>query len=443
MNALKLAAIVILCLLFLPAVMIAQTGINTDGSQPDASAGLDVKFSNKGFLPPRVALTSAASASPVTSPATGLLVYNTNTSGTAPNKVFPGHYYWNGTRWVALTPPQGANTGDMFYWNGSQWTSIPAGLPGQYLQMSTSGIPAWAGVAYPTVTTLTVSSITVNSATCGGTVTSDGGSPVTERGVCWSTAPNPTTLNSKTVDGSGTGNFTSQMTGLSSGVTYYVRAYASNSAFTAYGAEQSFTTNGPCPGTPTVTYGSQVYNTMKIGTQCWLKENLNIGTRIDSTVSPSNNAIIEKWCYRDLDSLCAIYGAIYQWDEMMNYITTQGTQGICPPGWHIPSHAEWTTLTSYLGGVNVSGGKIKEEGYAHWAQPNTGATNSSGFTALPAGYRFSTSAYNKLALQALFWTTTVTTDNYVWYRQLDKNFNIVSEYLAYKSWGMSVRCLKD
>ena len=125
-----------------PCGMYAQMGVNTDNSAPDPSAGLDVKFTSKGFLPPRVALTSINSALPVATPAVGLLVYNTATAGTAPNNVLPGYHCWSGTKWIPVVAPQGANVGDMQYWNGMQWVSIPVGSNGQVLTLN-NGVPAW------------------------------------------------------------------------------------------------------------------------------------------------------------------------------------------------------------------------------------------------------------------------------------------------------------
>jgi len=122
-------------LLYSSAVF-SQAAINTDGANPDNSAMLDVKSTTKGFLPPRVALTAVNVASPVTSPATGLLVFNTATAGTAPNNVVPGNYYWNGTRWIAVTPPVGTSAGDMLYWNGTQWVRVPVGTTGQALLLN-------------------------------------------------------------------------------------------------------------------------------------------------------------------------------------------------------------------------------------------------------------------------------------------------------------------
>jgi len=111
----------------LQCIVFSQVGINNDNSAPDNSSMLDVKSADRGFLPPRVALVAANVASPVSSPVSGLFVYNTATSGTTPNNVFPGYYCWNGTRWVAVIVPQGTSAGDMLYWNGTQWVRLPAG----------------------------------------------------------------------------------------------------------------------------------------------------------------------------------------------------------------------------------------------------------------------------------------------------------------------------
>ena len=138
----KRITIVIINFIFSGLIAVAQVGINNDNSLPDASAGLDVKFTNKGFLPPRVSLTALNSTMPITSPAAGLLVYNTVSAGTAPNNVMPGYYFWNGTKWISASVPQGANTGEMLYWNGTQWIIVPTGSEGQILTY-VNGTPTW------------------------------------------------------------------------------------------------------------------------------------------------------------------------------------------------------------------------------------------------------------------------------------------------------------
>ncbi len=242
-SALRLTRIFYLFLILVLAVQgsFAQNvGINASGAAPNANAGLDVDFSNKGVLIPRVALVNATSASPLSGHVAGMIVYNTATTG----DVTPGFFYNTGSRWVPGFPA-GTTTGDMLYWNGAAWVRIPAGSPGQLLQFSPSGIPAWGGSALSTITTAAASSILDVSATSGGNISSDGGSAVLSRGVCWNTSTGPTIANTKTTDGAGTGSFTSYLTGLSASTTYYARAYSINASNVSYGNEVYFTTTTP------------------------------------------------------------------------------------------------------------------------------------------------------------------------------------------------------
>ncbi len=132
-------------------------------------------------------------------------------------------------------------TGDIIYYNGTEWVAVSHGEPGQFLQLQTTNLPEWSGPAFATLTTDEVTNITATTATSGGNITDDGGGNILERGVCWSTDPNPTISDSKTSDGTGTGTFISDLTGLTPNTTYYVRAYATNWG-TGYGNEVSFTT---------------------------------------------------------------------------------------------------------------------------------------------------------------------------------------------------------
>jgi hypothetical protein len=165
----KKSPIFIAFLLLVTGALFAQVGINTTGAPPDASAGLDINFTDKGLLPPRVALTSITSAGPVTSPAVGLLVYNTATAGTSPDNVAPGYYYWNGTKWFPVADPPGTNVGDMQYWNGSQWVVVPAGSNGKVLTFQ-YGIPQWQNPQIPCGTSFTVNHIAGNVAPVNKTV---------------------------------------------------------------------------------------------------------------------------------------------------------------------------------------------------------------------------------------------------------------------------------
>jgi hypothetical protein len=236
----KIFSILTVVLLLSISTLFSQIAINTDGSFPDNSAMLDVKAVNKGLLPPRVALNALNISNPVVSPATGLQVYNTAAAGISPNNVVPGNYFWNGSRWVLMSPPQGVHMGDMLCWNGTQWSCLPAGSNGQALTLN-NGLPTWGGHQLPMISTAAVTSIHTATAVCGGNITHDGGT-VYPRGVCWSTSPNPTTANNKTYDGTGSGSYTSTLAGLTANTLYYIRAYATNSTGTSYGEQVSFTT---------------------------------------------------------------------------------------------------------------------------------------------------------------------------------------------------------
>jgi len=196
---------------------------------------------------------------------------------------------------------------------------------------------------------------------------------------------------------------------------------------------------------------NQSYNTVQIGSQCWMAENLNTGLMIISSEYEYDNDIIEKYCYDDLDTNCDVYGGLYWWDEAMDYVTAQGSRGICPTGWHIPTDEEWCILTLYLDSeVNCNsigpsgidaGGKMKETGTAHWLPPNTGATNSSGFTGLPGGRMSYSYEFSDMNVDGLFWSSTIDWNVYSWARLLKNSLATVDRYEGFG--GYSVRCIID
>lgn len=196
-------------------------------------------------------------------------------------------------------------------------------------------------------------------------------------------------------------------------------------------------------------YEGQSYNTVLIGTQCWMAENLNVGERIDGTQNQTNNDTIEKYCYNDEPDSCSRYGGLYQWDEMMQYDSIEGERGICPPDWHIPTDDEWTTLTDSIGGIEIAGGEMKtigtiEAGTGLWYHPNTGATNNSGFSGLPGGLRSRINGtFNSHGSYGYWWSSSEHSDNFVWYRHIFYNSDDATRSYAYRNWGFSIRCIKD
>jgi uncharacterized protein (TIGR02145 family) len=130
----------------------------------------------------------------------------------------------------------------------------------------------------------------------------------------------------------------------------------------------------------------------------------------------------------------ATYGVLYNWTAAMN---------ACPDGWHLPSDAEWTELTDYLGGESVAGGKLKETGTTHWASPNTGATNETGFTALPGGLRDDNGSFYVIGYYGDWWSATEDNATDAWNRYMYCDLSNVNRHYDNKEVGFSVRCLRD
>jgi len=169
-----------------------------------------------------------------------------------------------------------------------------------------------------------------------------------------------------------------------------------------------------------------------------MAENFNFGTMIQTSQAMSDNSVVEKYCYNNEPEKCQIYGGLYQWQEIMQYTEQQGTQGICPPGWHLSANGEWTTLINFLGGNSIAGGKMKEIGTLHWSPPNTGATDESGFTGLPGGF-----ASDFMGEYASFWCSTQLSSNVSCSNFLEYD-KIGVTRLGYPNYyGLSLRCIKN
>lgn len=334
--------------------------------------------------------------------------------------------------------------------------------------------------ATPMVTTNAVSDITLDNTTinvtCGGNVTDMGASDVTVRGVCWSTSQNPTVSDNHTTDGTGAGSFTSSITGLTASTTYFVRAYATNSEGTAYGNQVSFTIPvvdaKSCTSAPVVTdHEGNVYATVQIGTQCWMRENLRTttspktGTYLVNTAhrptsppsaSSSYGSKVAHWYMNDSTTYAPKgYGLLYNWCAAMdtansdNYmevptpsnvngnnnsfsVTVSGNhRGICPAGWHLPSFSEWNTLKA--GNTQYN---LQVDGSAWSASAN----NSTGFTALPASMFIGSSGTFQGETMTAFWSWTNNGDRA---QQLYMQSGQIKLSLDDKNRGYSVRCIKD
>lgn len=300
--------------------------------------------------------------------------------------------------------------------------------------------PVDPDIEVPVVTTVVVSSITHITAKCGGNITSDGGDSVITRGVCWSKdVATPTIDDNKTVDGEGIGSFTSSITGLTANTLYFVRAYATNSAGTGYGVARLITT----VATTVMDIDDNVYQTVTIGDQVWTAENLKV-TRYrngDAIPNVTSNGAWEAlttgaYCnYNNDVNNVAVYGRLYNWHAVMD------SRNIAPEGWHVASNADWHTLVDYLGGQYVAGGKLKATGTTLWTAPNAGATNETGFKALPGGCRYINGTWWGRGTYAWFMAATSTT---AWYRSMYYNDDNASQGHEYDNQsGFSIRCVKD
>jgi uncharacterized protein (TIGR02145 family) len=305
----------------------------------------------------------------------------------------------------------------------------------------------------PQVNTSSVWGVTDSSALVLGKIISEGDQNTT-RGFCYSTTSNPTVSNDTTMNGIGFGVYSDTLQNLTPLTPYYVRAYATNSVGTVYGTELIIITDSipglRCPGTPTVTdIDGNAYHTVQIGNQCWTQSNLKVskyrnGDSITTGLSNSawqNTTSGAYAIYNNAPVNDGLYGKLY------NHYAVTDSRGLCPTGWHVPSDAEWTTLENHLGASSVEGGALKSTATqptpGGWNSPNTGATNSSGFTALPGGGQHVNGDFIALSIYGVWWSSSVTSGSGAWLRDL---YYIVSDITRHdygRNWGFSVRCLKD
>ena len=200
------------------------------------------------------------------------------------------------------------------------------------------------------------------------------------------------------------------------------------------------------------------YNWVQIGDQVWMAENLAYLPSVNMVADGSEDAAGSYYYVYGYDGTnvadakatdnYATYGVLYNWTAAMDgeassTTNPSGIQGVCPAGWHLPSDAEWTGLTNYLGGTSVAGGKLKETGTTHWASPNTGATNETGFTALPGGYRYVSGTFGGFGDNGYWWSATKNNAAGAWYRGMSSSNSLVYRHYTNKEVGFSVRCVRD
>ncbi|MFA5298896.1 MAG: fibrobacter succinogenes major paralogous domain-containing protein [Lutibacter sp.] len=291
--------------------------------------------------------------------------------------------------------------------------------------------------------------VRINSAEFRATVSFTGS--ITDMGICWSTETNPTVDDNKISHGASTSQsgmdfFDSNITVFNHNTKYYVRAYASNIDSTVYGNTKTFEVQVG-PGENIIDIDGNTYTTAIIGTQTWMAENLKV------THFTNNNSIFfvgddpHEWIlhgsrpnyayYNNNPNNSEIYGLLY------NQASIERDE-ICPSGWHVPTYDDWETLQDFLHGWFEAGGKLKETGTTHWQSPNLGATNESGFNALPGGMRIHNGYFSELGERTYYWS--------IWrlgtFRggfssvPYSGKMMVLTEGETWSGYGYSIRCIK-
>lgn len=301
-------------------------------------------------------------------------------------------------------------------------------------------------ITLPSITTKPITGITSTTATCGGIIQSDGGSPILGGGIVWSTSQNPTSdLATKYTFGMAVLSFGTEITGLIPNTTYYARTYVKNVIGTAYGNQVTFTTtNSPIIPTSVTDIDGNTYPTILLcDNKVWTSKNLNVskyrnGDVIPQVTSTSNlNIATGAWCYYSFaTSNGTIYGKLYNWAAISD------SRGLAPLGWHIPTQDEWITMTNCYAGIGYAGAKLKQTGTSYWQNPNTGATNSSGFSGLPGG-NYSSTTFFDINTNAYFWANATYDTQYSYYWRLNYDNINVGYGLFTRNYFLSVRLVKD
>lgn len=285
-----------------------------------------------------------------------------------------------------------------------------------------------------------VSDITTTSAIVTGSIL-EYEQTVTEKGFCWSITGNPTINDNKIECDQGTGEFSCELQDLEESTLYRVRAYAINSEGVAYSDLVSFRTSTP---DAVLDIDGNEYTTVIIGDQTWMVENLKVthyrnGDPIErvTVMSEWDSEVGKYGIYNNIDAVADIAGNLYNW-----YVLND-PRNIAPEGWRVPTEDDWTNLVNYLGGEAVAGGKLKSTDPLHWGSPNTGATNSSGFTAVGGGLATPTRLGLNLQIQGIYWCSTELNSTTGLIRIMEYNHTQAIYSGATKKSAYSVRLIKD
>jgi uncharacterized protein (TIGR02145 family) len=303
----------------------------------------------------------------------------------------------------------------------------------------------------PSAITGSVSGVSATGAIVSASFPSDGNSPVTELGLCYGTAPAPSRSGSCVLADLRFRQFTASLTGLSPATTYFGRAFSTNGAGTVYGTEVNFTTLSVAQSCPPVTdIDGNTYASVAIGNACWTQTNLRVTryrngdpivlddsggrTGNDGGTTWSARTIGARTTYANDASNAALYGQLY------NAFAVLDPRGLCPTGWSVPTDEQWTVAIDQWGGSGVAGGAMKS--MSGWLPPNVGATNQSGFTGLPGGFR-GTQLFNGIGSDGYWWTSTrdIENDEIRFYLIFNDEARVLRSRAA-PALGMSVRCVQ-
>lgn len=413
----------------------AQIGIGT--TTPNASAQLDVNSTKKGFLPPRM---SEAQKNAIVSPAEGLIIFQTDATA--------GLYFFKAGVWTKLdvtgiTPAQatilanisGVNTGDQ------------TNITGNAATVTTN-----ANLTGPIKSSGNVTSVTSQTGTGSTFVMSVSPSlttPILGAASAASIAVGTSTPNSSAIleaSSISKGFLPPRMTAVnrntivspSAGLMVWCTDCGSNGELQVYNGTTWTNMVGAAAA-------AVIVPSFTICTQTWMQKNLDVATYRNGDIIPKvtdpavwSTLTTGAYCYYNNDS--ATYAATY--GKLYNWYAVNDVRGLAPSGYHIPTDAEWTTLSTCLGGINVAGGGMKETGTSHWQTPNTGATNSSGFKALPGGFRNISGLFYYVGTFGFWWSATQLVPN-AYYRNLQNVSRTVLRNSYNKQGGFSVRCVKD
>ncbi len=328
-------------------------------------------------------------------------------------------------------------------------------------------------VVLPVLNTVAITNVSQTDANCSTNIISKGNDPILVKGICWSTTSLPTIDNDTTIDGSGTANYQSMIKNLSSATTYYARAYATTANETAYGKVVQITTS-PDAGAPNnilnpdLTYGTvtdadgNVYSTIKIGNQTWMAENLITTKYRNGDLIPGMNDN-SKWNKLSTGAQC-VYNTVYEsnstkkFGRFYNYYAVTDARNIAPQGWHVPTDAEWQVLINYLISNKGTANSVTQAMAAKtdWQEsivPNsigfldletfTSLNNTSGFSALPSGFRGDYGEFSYVENFTAWWSADMNDKATAWFRSMSYYSTSTGRNFYDKHFGLSVRCVKN